>query len=375
MDALSEWLPSWSRLALLPAVFAGFTVHELAHALVAYLLGDTSQVERQRLSFSPLRHVSWLGMLLFLVAGFGWAKPVMVDWTRFRIKNRALGVFLVSIAGASANVLLALVALVGMSATVLLVSGVTGTAWGEIIWFLAVPPPTFGLQGVVVALSWYMVWVNLILAFFNLLPIPMFDGFQALMSLISLVRGALRGSKAGAAPAQPTLPAAGGGATVEEPARSPAEIHFTIGLEYHQAGELDEAIARYRQALAHDDRFGLAYYNLGLAYLAKGRLPLASSAFRAVLQSQADPGLQFLADTRLRELARAEQDPAFAPGPVPEPLALGHEIQGPAQGAPPLDPEVARRLWLRLAVGGGLALALGVAAWVFVTLVTIQAFG
>ena len=369
MDALSEWLPSWSRLALLPAVFVGFTVHELAHALVAYLLGDTSQVERKRLSFNPLRHISWLGMILFLVVGFGWAKPVMVDWTRFRIKNRALGLFLVSIAGASANLLLALVATMGMALTFLLVSGVTDTALGEIVPFLVMQQPAFDLQGVAVALSWYMVWVNLILAFFNLLPIPMFDGFQALMSLVSLVRGALRGSQAGASASRATAPAA------EEPALSPAEIHFAIGLEYHQAGELDEAIARYRQALAHDEHFGLAYYNLGLVYLAKGRLPLASSAFRAVLQSQADPGVQFLADARLRELVRAEQDPTFTRGPVPEPLEPGSEVPRPAQDAPSLDPEVARRLWLRLAVSGGVALVLGVAAWVFVTLVTIQAFG
>jgi Zn-dependent protease len=371
MGSLSDWLPSWSNLLLLPAVFVGFTVHELAHALVAYLLGDTSQVERKRLSFNPLRHISWLGMILFLVAGFGWAKPVMVDWTRLRIKNRAFGMFLVSIAGAAANLLLALVAGIGTSLTMFLVSGVTGAGLGEVLRFLVVPQPAFSQQGVAVALSGYMVSVNLILAFFNLLPIPMFDGFQALMSLVSLVRGALRGSQAGAPTARAAAPAAGAGG----PARSPAEIHFGIGLEYHQAGELDEAIARYRQALAYDERFGLAYYNLGLAYLAKGRLPLASGAFRAVLQSHADPGLHLLADARLRELARAEQDPTFEQEPVPEPLAPGGEIPRPTSSAPPLDPEVARRLWLRLAVSAGVSLALAVAAWVFVTLVTIQAFG
>ena len=150
---------------------------------------------------------------------------------------------------------------------------------------------------------------------------------------------------------------------------------MNIALEYQRAGELDEAIARYRQSLAHDDRFGLAYYNLGLAYLAKGRPALAVSAFRAVLQARAEPGLQSLADLRLRELARADQDATFEPGPVPEPLDSGHEVEVPAQGAAPLDPVVARRLWLRLAVGGTLMLVAAAAAWVFVTVVTLQAFG
>ena len=65
MEDLIHWPPSLSTLLLLPALFVGFTVHELAHALVAYLLGDTSQVEKKRLSFNPLRHVSWLGLVVF----------------------------------------------------------------------------------------------------------------------------------------------------------------------------------------------------------------------------------------------------------------------------------------------------------------------
>ena len=68
-----RWPPGWATLWLLPALFIGFTVHELAHALVAFLLGDTTQVERNRLSFNPLRHVSWVGMATFLLIGIGWA--------------------------------------------------------------------------------------------------------------------------------------------------------------------------------------------------------------------------------------------------------------------------------------------------------------
>ena len=79
MGSIGDWIhwpPTWATLLLLPALFVAFTVHELSHALVAYLLGDTSQVERQRLSLNPLRHVSWVGLVVFLLFGFGWAKPV-----------------------------------------------------------------------------------------------------------------------------------------------------------------------------------------------------------------------------------------------------------------------------------------------------------
>ena len=117
MDGSRILPPSWTTLLYLPALFVGFTVHELAHALVAYLLGDTSQVERKRLSFNPLRHVSWLGMVVFLLFGFGWAKPVWVDPNRFRIENRDFGLFLVSIAGACANLLLAFLAFLGIMST------------------------------------------------------------------------------------------------------------------------------------------------------------------------------------------------------------------------------------------------------------------
>jgi Zn-dependent protease len=372
MDRFLGWPPGWGTLLLLPALFAAFTVHELSHALVAYLLGDTSQVERKRLSFNPMRHVSWLGMVAFLLVGIGWAKPVWVDWSRFRIKNRALGMFLVSIAGASGNLLLALVAFLGVAATATVVSLVNAAQPLDVVLFMMTQQPAVDEVGVAIALSVYMMNVNLLLAVFNLLPLPPLDGFQALMSLINMARGLFRGRS------QPALAAAtvsGTAAVQDEPGvQSPAQIHFEIGLAYHKSGELDEAIARYRQALAHDDDFALAYYNLGLAYLAKERLPLATSAFRAVLQARGNVGLQARASQQLRNLARAEKSAADL-GPVPEPLESVQDAGEPAREPVPLDPALARQLWLRLAVGAAAAILLGGAAWVYVTLVMIAAMG
>jgi len=381
-----QWPPSWGMLLLLPALFVGFTVHELAHALVAYLLGDTSQVERKRLSFNPLRHVSWLGLIAFLVVGLGWAKPVRIDHRRFRLQNRAFGVFLVSISGAAANLLLALLGLLGIFGMGLLVSYVRSAPLGEVFAYLLIEEPGPDLQGVAVALSTYMVMVNGMLALFNLIPVPPLDGFQALVSLLYAVRAALgRGpeTQGGGVPPRQGWPAAGlgaagGGQPAAETVQSPAEIHFSIGLDYHRRGELDEAIARYRQATDHDQGFGLAYYNLGLAHWAKGRLTLAMSAFRAVLQVERDPVLGYQAERHLRALERAERDPAAAGAEIglpPPPLEAPAAAEAPPAEGVPLDPDLVRRLWRRLAVGGVGSLCLAVAAWVFVTVVTLMGVG
>jgi Zn-dependent protease len=376
MGDLVNWPPSWSTVLLLPGLFVAFTVHELAHALVAYLLGDTSQVERKRLSFNPLRHVSWMGMVVFLLFRFGWAKPVWVDPARFRIKNRAFGMFLVSIAGASANLLTGLLAFMGMSATVALVWTVTGVSPVEVMQFLMVPEPGPDAQGLAVAFSYYMMMVNLLLAAFNLLPFPPLDGFQAVISLFA----ALRVAFGKAAPAEPVSwtgrpKSAAQEVSGELAERTPAQIHFDIGLDYQKAGEWDEAIARYRQATAHDEQFSLSYYNLGLAYWAKGRASLAVSAFRAAVESKGDLSIKALAELRLQELARAEQDPGIELGPAPPPLEPGEAATVNADEASPLDPVVVRRVWIGLGIGGvGLCL-LAVSAWLYVTAVALSEAG
>jgi Zn-dependent protease len=376
MGDLINWPPSWSTVLLLPALFVGFTVHELAHAIVAYLLGDTSQVERKRLSFNPLRHVSWVGMVVFLLFRFGWAKPVWADPARFRIKNRAFGLFLVSVSGALANLLTGLLAFMGMSATVAIVWTMTGVSPVEVMQFLVVPEPGLDAQGLAVAFSYYMMMVNLALAVFNLLPFPPLDGFQAVISLFTALRVALGKGAPSASASWPGVPKVAGeevAGTLAE--RTPAQIHFDIGLDYQKAGEWDEAIARYRQATAHDEKFSLAYYNLGLAYWAKGRASLAVSAFRAAVESGGDLSIRTQAELRLHELSRAEQDPEMDLGPAPPPLEVENVAAMDLDGVSPLDPAAVRRLWLGLGVGAAGLVLLAVGAWLYVTLVTLSEAG
>jgi Zn-dependent protease len=375
MKGFAGWPPSWTTLLLLPALFLGFTVHELAHSVVAYALGDTSQVERRRLSFNPLRHVSWIGMLAFILIGFGWARQVWVDYSRLRIKNRPLGMFLIAVAGPASNLFFALLALLGMLGTVLTVQTLGTASLADTLAFLSAEDPGLTLQGLAIALSSTVFGVNIILALFNLLPIPPLDGFTAMVSLLTVVRVALRREQRPAMPPPAWRPSTRGAAGAPVQA-SPAQIHFQIGLEYHRQGLYDEAVVRYRQAIDQDPGFALAYYNLGLAYVAKGRLALAAGAFRSTLQYSASAGVTGQAELRLRELSRVGQGGSDAFGPLPAPLELDMQVEAPSSsGPPPLDPTVARHVWVRLGVGGAAFAILSVLVWLFVTGVTLVQLG
>ena len=141
-------------LLLLPIVVASLSLHELAHAYMAWRLGDPTAKEQGRLTLNPIAHLDPLGTLMFaltaLLAGvpFGWAKPVPVDPRYFRRPKE--GMALVAVAGPAMNFVLALVAL-----AVLRHAGLDGRAFN------------------VVALAYL---VNVILGLFNLIPIPPLDG-------------------------------------------------------------------------------------------------------------------------------------------------------------------------------------------------------
>lgn len=141
-------------LYLAPIVLSSLTLHELAHAVVAYRLGDPTAKNEGRITLNPIRHLDPLGTLMFavtsLVAGlpFGWAKPVPVRPGYF--KHPKEGMAIVAGAGPLTNFVLALVAL-----AVFQHAGLTGEAEE------------------VVRLAYY---VNVVLGIFNLIPIPPLDG-------------------------------------------------------------------------------------------------------------------------------------------------------------------------------------------------------
>ena len=146
-----------SRLILqIPALLVAVTVHELAHALVADRLGDPTPRRLGRITLNPLPHIDPLGALAFVLAGFGWAKPVPVSaqYLGRPIRDMAL----VAAAGPLSNFLVAFVALVAVR----VLSHLDG----------AMPFVSEPLSGV---LFWTYVY-NLALGIFNLIPLPPLDG-------------------------------------------------------------------------------------------------------------------------------------------------------------------------------------------------------
>ena len=136
-----------------PAILFALTIHELAHGWVAWRLGDPTAKMQGRLTLNPLKHLDPIGTIALFLFRFGWAKPVPIDPTYFRKPNRDMA--LSALAGPAANLLTAAVA--GLILRVLMLFGIGANAF-----------PFLLIQ--------YFVLFNLILCFFNLIPIPPLDG-------------------------------------------------------------------------------------------------------------------------------------------------------------------------------------------------------
>lgn len=153
-------LPSLRSIALmLPAIVLGLTFHEYAHGLAAYKLGDNTARSQGRLTINPAAHVDPVGLILLFLAGFGWAKPVPINPLNFRGDMRR-GVLLVSLAGPATNLLLAIAAAI---------------IWGALA---GLKLPYFN------DIMMYMIQINVVLAIFNLIPVPPLDGSKILAGIL-----------------------------------------------------------------------------------------------------------------------------------------------------------------------------------------------
>ncbi len=147
-------------VAGLIAIAVGLTFHEFSHAYVADEMGDRGPRFAGRLTLNPMAHLDPLGALLILIAGFGWAKPVMVNAAALRGGARSMA--LVAFAGPLANVAVAVAFAVVFR--VLIILGVQNDFMLQVL-------------GSVVQL-------NLVLAIFNLLPIPPLDGYNVALAVL-----------------------------------------------------------------------------------------------------------------------------------------------------------------------------------------------
>ena len=158
-------------LIILPVLLFSLTIHEMAHAVTADWYGDPTARRLGRISLNPLVHLDPVGSLLLPLMGFyfggfifGWAKPVPVNLAN--LKNHRRDFLVIAAAGPASNIALA----IGASALLGIVPGGLGAAEG--------------IPAVLATLGLFMVQLNLLLAVFNMLPIPPLDGGNVLAGLL-----------------------------------------------------------------------------------------------------------------------------------------------------------------------------------------------
>ncbi|MEJ8304200.1 site-2 protease family protein [Saccharibacillus sacchari] len=162
---------SWDVLPfVLIVLIIAFTVHEFAHAYAAYKFGDPTAQLLGRVTLNPARHVDFLGMILILIAGFGWARPVPVTRENFS-KPRLMGI-IVSAVGPLSNLLIAFVG--AMIFQALNMNGFFANA------------DTSRVTEALLLFFNYLIQMNILLFLFNLIPLPPLDGYRIIEDIAPL---------------------------------------------------------------------------------------------------------------------------------------------------------------------------------------------
>lgn len=149
--------------SMLIGLIAGITIHEFSHAFVAYRLGDPTAKLEGRLTLNPMSHLDAIGTLALVFLGFGWGKPTPFD--PFNLRNIKRDSALISAAGAISNFALAIV--LSVPYLVAYYIGALSESLNAIYVFLSP-----------------IIFFNVVLGVFNLIPIAPLDGFKVLAGLL-----------------------------------------------------------------------------------------------------------------------------------------------------------------------------------------------
>lgn len=155
-----------SLIARAIVLLVAFSIHELAHALTADRLGDPTPRRMGRITLNPLAHLDPFGSLMLLISGFGWAKPVMVQPMYLR-GNPRTSMAIVAAAGPISNLGLAILFAIPVRLGIV---DIAVSSTGAL--------PSFDF------LIFEFIRINLILLFFNLIPVPPLDGYRILFGIL-----------------------------------------------------------------------------------------------------------------------------------------------------------------------------------------------
>ena len=161
-------------VAFIVALLSALVLHEIAHGLVALWNGDDTAKLSGRLTVNPIKHFDLVGLLLMLLVGFGWAKPVPVNPNNF--KNKKVGAITVSVAGVLTNLVLAFVA-----------------ALARVLFGKITPQNDSAAYAVYFfeVLAILVCQLNVTFALFNLLPLYPLDGYRLLAGFVDENNGAM----------------------------------------------------------------------------------------------------------------------------------------------------------------------------------------
>ena len=157
------------KLLLLPGIVLGLSMHEYAHAKVAYKLGDPTPKMQGRVTANPMAHIDPLGFAALIFVGFGWGVPVQINPANF--KKRRRDELLVSVAGVAMNLVIAVVfALIARMLIVVLGYEFLSGSFGYVLWMVVID----------------VIIINLALMIFNLIPCPPLDGFSIISEIFNI---------------------------------------------------------------------------------------------------------------------------------------------------------------------------------------------
>lgn len=163
-------------IMLVPGLMA-ITFHEVSHGFIAWRFGDNTARSLGRLTLNPLKHLDIIGTIMIIVVGIGWAKPVPVNYHNLRNPKRDM--MWVAAAGPITNMIIALLSALLIRIIVPMTEPLPDSSWLQIF-----------LEPLLLMLA-FSIYINLLLALFNLVPLPPLDGGRVLMGLLPYRQAAM----------------------------------------------------------------------------------------------------------------------------------------------------------------------------------------
>ena len=162
-----DWIVD--KLLLLPGIILGLSLHEFGHAFVSTKLGDPTPMNQGRVTVNPLKHIDPFGMFTLIFAGFGWGIPVQINPSYY--KHRRRDEALVAVSGVTMNLVIVIL---------------TTIALRFIVHLAPYKLLASNVGWVAIEIIENIILINIVLMFFNLLPVPPLDGFNLVTQIFDL---------------------------------------------------------------------------------------------------------------------------------------------------------------------------------------------